>query len=565
MTRPTRWARTIAAILVAIGLVASSAACASLPTKGAIKIGPSIEQGFTGEVLYYSPNGPSEGASQTDIINGFLTAGTGPQNDYEVAREYLTEDLRSNWQPTQEVLVQGTSGQLLIQPDNRVTYATAIESRINSEGQFTALSTPEPRVLEFRLVRENGEWRISKAPNATLLIRPVFEVLFKPYSVYFYDNNLKYLVPDVRWFPSRASTSTRLVNAILDGPARWLQSTVQSAIPAGTALSIDSVTVNRGVAVVDLNSEALKASPLHRQYIKAQLTETLMQVPTVTSVSLLIAGTPVVVPNFSQPQPPAESYAPVMLTEKALYQIGGTAASPIAGSSQFISELKPQDFALDSAQDRLALLTKFGIYSARLGDLAASPELIDARAGLLAPQIDPQGYIWSVGKSAGSLVYAINSRGLKLPQSASWLSGRARLAFAVSPEGSRIAFVTMRAGRPVVEVAGIVRNSKGEPSAIGVAIEVAKDVISPRALSWQGSTTLAVLGSSTAVGSSLVTQVEVGGMSKALTSVPVSKAIASSSASQGIFVLSEDSSVLNYQVIDWRKLADGALAVHYSH
>ena len=70
------------------------------------QLGPKIETGNANETLYYSPSGPSDKASQEQIISGFLYAGNGPQEDYAVAREYLTASFAAKWKPAVETLIQ---------------------------------------------------------------------------------------------------------------------------------------------------------------------------------------------------------------------------------------------------------------------------------------------------------------------------------------------------------------------------------------------------------------------------------------------------------------------------
>ena len=84
-----RFTKFLAVALAALIL----AGCAQLPRSGEAKVGPEIKGDIASDYLYYSPSGPSAGESQQEVLNGFINAGTGPQNDYEAARQYLTQDL----------------------------------------------------------------------------------------------------------------------------------------------------------------------------------------------------------------------------------------------------------------------------------------------------------------------------------------------------------------------------------------------------------------------------------------------------------------------------------------
>ena len=108
-----------------IALVAVSAflsGCAQLPRSGAIGVGPDVQVESTDDYLYYSPSPPSPGDTQQQIVTGFLSAGNGPQNDYEVARSYLSSGFKSKWSASDEVLVQqgGTIFELVDEVTARV-------------------------------------------------------------------------------------------------------------------------------------------------------------------------------------------------------------------------------------------------------------------------------------------------------------------------------------------------------------------------------------------------------------------------------------------------------------
>jgi hypothetical protein len=64
--------------LIALAVVLTLTGCASLPIAGPVRIGPDLVPTTDGDSFYYSPSSPFDGASQTEILNGFIAAGTGP-------------------------------------------------------------------------------------------------------------------------------------------------------------------------------------------------------------------------------------------------------------------------------------------------------------------------------------------------------------------------------------------------------------------------------------------------------------------------------------------------------
>ena len=285
-------ARTSVAGLAVTLLLAALAGCATIPTTSAVVQGPDIQNQLTNDYLYYSPAGPVKGESAADILAGFLNASTGPQNDYGVARQYLVPNFRTSWSPNQKVYIQRGSQKTQIGADGTATVAIGVSAEVDSQGHYTTVPATSKVNLHFKLVKTNGEWRISQAPNAVVMIRPVFEVIFRSYEVYFFDHTYRNLIPDLRWFPARASTATRLVNALLSGPSDWLKSAVGAVLPTGAKLAIDAVTVDKKAAVVNLSSQSLKASRAQLRWFKAQLTTTLTQLTGIDSVQLQIDSVP---------------------------------------------------------------------------------------------------------------------------------------------------------------------------------------------------------------------------------------------------------------------------------
>ena len=60
-------------------------------------------------------------------------------------------------------------------------------------------------MLTYSFVQENGEWRISGGPDGIVLSQSSFSVVFTERALYFFDPTYTYLIPDVRWFASRAT------------------------------------------------------------------------------------------------------------------------------------------------------------------------------------------------------------------------------------------------------------------------------------------------------------------------------------------------------------------------
>ena len=127
------------------------------------------------------------------------------------------------------------------------------------------------------MVKENGEWRISTPPAGLMVAEFAFSSFYQSYNLYFVGNGSA-LVPDPIYLPNlrnQASIASVLMRALLNGPSDWLAPAVTSAIPEGTALSVDAVTITDGVAEVALSDNVLSLNDGQRTLMAAQVLYTL--------------------------------------------------------------------------------------------------------------------------------------------------------------------------------------------------------------------------------------------------------------------------------------------------
>ena len=551
--------------LLAIALVAvlATAGCAQLPRSGAIKSGPDLETGLTTDYLYYSPVGPVDGDTQVDILNGFLNAGTGPQNDYATARDYLSEEFKAAWSPNDEVLIQRGKPVVAVYPDDLAEVSVEVLARVNADGQYEALASGASQLLDFKFTKENGQWRISEAPNLTVVIKPVFDVIFRSYALYFFDSQFRYLVPDLRWFPSRASTGTRLVNALLKGPSDWLDGAVKSAIPGGTKLATDSVTVVDGIASVDLTNRALTASPIARQQLKSQLRQTLSQLSNVSRVSVLIERTPQDIADLGDVVPTQTSFSPVAMVDQGLVHLTNATNTTIIGAKRLIQEVGASDFALSADENWLALKSAGGTSIARLGSVGTKSLVVDPRSDQLHPVFDRQGFVWSSVGSAGEGFIVTSLAGKRMPFNSGWLLGFQKVKFALSAEGTRAAVLVRSTFGTQVYVTAILRDKVGAPTGFGKPVLVLDSSSGAQSVSWLGEISLGVLvdGSGSTPTPTILT---VGGSSRTLPVVDGAIEMIGTNTVSSIYLRTNRSELFQFRGVAWTWLQDGVTAVHFA-
>lgn len=531
-------------------LVLALTGCAQLPRSSDIKVGPDLQSGLTSDYLYYSPLGPADGDSQEQILDGFLSAGTGPQNDYEIARQYLSAKMKQKWSPTREVLIQEGKPEINIYTSGTASVSVQVQATVNANGEYQGAAIGSTRYLNYQFVRESGQWRISSAPDVTILIRPVFDVIFKSYSLYFFDSNNEHLVPDLRWFPSRVSTGTRIVSALLTGPTEWLREAVHTEIPAGTQLALDSVTVDNGFARVDLDTKATTTSAKKRSLMKAQLRATLTQLTNVYAVEIAIDHVTQDIPDITLNTPQPISYSPLILRNDKLSVVNATTPSLLSSIEASLKKLSPNDFAASIDEKYLALRNSNGLYLLHAGEFGSTPSLIDSRPGLNRPDFDRLGYVWSSNNSDLGDILITKTNGQQTLLSVPWQSSASIEAHSVSPEGSRLALISNTKGVRKLWLATIERDAEGRPIAIGQPYRFGSDLNSPRTLSWANDTTLAILDQIDAQ-SSVPALLTVGGATKKLPLITGAVQMVANSGLSGIYVLDSIGVIYEFRGLLW--------------
>lgn len=476
--------------LMALALLLALTGCASLPTKIDVRQGPEVIADTSQELSYYTPSGPILGADPEQIVSGFLAAGTGPQNDYAVAREYLSEDFAQRWQPDAGVLVRTGAPEFRSSGDSLQIVQINVGARIDEQGRYLDPEEPKTSSLRFQLSKELGQWRISSAPNLTVVTPPVFAVVFNAFPVYFLDNISERLVPDLRWFPTRASTGTRLVNALLDGPAEGLALGVISAIPQGTKLTIDAVRVIEGVAQVDFDATALEASASNRRLMAAQLRATLLQLSGVSDIAISVNSS---LQDISAPPILIESGtgAPYSLSRLGISRISGGQGATLGTTQNAVALLEPKLFAIDSDANRFAYAADAGVYLAISSGVSFQNTLVSQLNDIKNLEFDINGLLWIFPAGSSDPITVIdplgNQRGI-LQQ-----SGAERIFASLSPEGSRLALISQSADGPKIVIFSILRAQSGYPVELVRADSLQPVLGQALGLNWQNGSTLRVL------------------------------------------------------------------------
>jgi hypothetical protein len=471
---PARWRWLV--MLVAGLLVLSG--CAQLPQGGPVGTSEPLA-GNDNQVNYtFTPSGPSDGDSPEEIIRGFLTAGTGVQDDYATAREFLTEDAAAAWQPTARTLVYTSEPTLVPSAtDNVYTVQMEVESVVDDRGIMNRMPANTTEAAEFEVTEEDGQWRITRAPAGVVLETTQFRALFGSHELYFYDQSYQYAVPDVRWFLNRPGTAADIVDALLNGPAPYLEGAVRTAFQSGSELARPSVPISGGAAKVDFTQQTFEGTDgLTRRRMQQQLELTLGGLNNVSTVDLSVDLDPIDL----GPTPdgfvaarvnPSVGSTQVAVADGQLVYYEGDAAVPVGGLRIDAGE-PPALPAMSLDGTRFAFLNPERDQM-RTADTDGFQRLVLQGRDLTRPSFDLSGWVWTVDHAQGTRVMAIDAgtggAGDEATReiSAEWIGDRHVSALRISRDGTRAAIVAGEGESNHLYLAGVIRDSEGVPRGLG--------------------------------------------------------------------------------------------------
>lgn len=503
--------RSTLALLVLV-LVALSG-CISVPTSGPIEKvegqQPSCQSCVNVEV---AP--PAPGDDPGEIVEGYLRANATFQPNYAVARQFLTQEKASSWAPNETWIYTG-------QPSvsgSSVKLQGALLGLLQRDRTFV---TQNQRLsIDFKLVRENGEWRISRPPPVLLVTQFAFASFYARYDLYFLGAG-DTLVPNGIYLASLrapASIASALVRALLEGPSQWLAPAVRTAAPAGTTLSVDSVTITDGTARVSLSENIQTLPDRERSLLTAQLVYTLKQVVGIKEVLLQAGAVPLRVTESEaggEAVPVEGSFReldPVpFVSSEQLYAVHGRAVEKVGANADtpqpvpVPGPLGQGRYAVDSLavsvdDTDLALVTDDRTVLRRTPTAETTlSTVLDGVTDLLRPQFSRQNELWAVGNQGGRQRLWVSTSDGPVTVDAPVLEQGRVLAFRISPDGSRMALVVQRGRATTLGVARIVRSKTvtvdgWRPLDTSTPLNTASiDLV--RDVAWSDASTLVVLGS----------------------------------------------------------------------
>lgn len=544
-------------LLAALSVLALAflAACSGIPRSGPVEAGDAIGTDDDIDVIFLAAD-PTKGATQEEILNGFILAAKSPQDDYAIARRYLTRSAADTWRPNERTTVDQGSRPMSSVNDSTIQLGISEVAQLDANGSYTASPAGAPITLRFGFTQVDGEWRINSLDDGIVIEDLFFDQVFRSHALYFYDPSFTFLVPDLRWFPSSTAVGTRVVKALLAGPTAWLgDGAVVTAFPDGT--TTPAVVTSGGQTQVELSSNVLQADATDLQRMQRQLAASLSDLASASNVAISVDQN--IVPIAGSTAPAAEASTRVdsralVLREGRFGYLVGDDVTRIDGISDGVEGLDPRAVEYSARDDTAVVLGAGGAVSVvRAG---SAPVQLDQRSGLIAPAVDPFGYVWSVPAAAPTALSAFAPDGTALGIPASWDGATGISAFEVSRDGTRLVASLTVGGVPRLVAAAIIRNQDGVPQRLGEPIELPSEPGTPLDVTWVDQFSVAAV-STLASGESRAAAQTLGGRGEQLGSPGAPVSMAGSNDVDALRILDAEGRLLQLRSSTWQPTATG--------
>ena len=559
-----RRARAALAVLVALLL----AGCGGLSHDGPVEPGLDLGSGNPPN-LGVSPPGPVDGAGQESIVRGFVKAGTASDAAYDNARAFLTAKTSEQWNPDRNLVLLSADtapAATLLDPAT-VRISAKAAGTVDADGRYTAATPGSTVTADFGLTSVGGQWRISELPKGfgRWITSSDVSRLVQPYDLHYVSNSQRALVSDTRWFPVDKLAS-RLARAQIQPVPAHLEGAAVSAVPSGARLLGDAVSIESGVATVNLISGKLAPGETTRQNLWAQFVSTLTQDSAVSRVELSVGGVPVNLVGldgsagtltevgFSTPPAPSLARPVVRRGDDVMVFDPSTLGDaeprqPAVSSSNYPQVLRTfHRLALSADGAELAGVDPGGDGISRWRGVNRYEVPLDA-TDVGNPSYDRRGFLWmgGVGRKGPTAprlwvvdlsANPADPRAAATAVEAKWLDGRRVLEARVAPDGDRVAVLStaLDGSDTRLDLAGVVRGGGALPQRLSDPLRIGASLTRASSIAWLDDRTLAALG---VLDGKTVQPVVVstGGDVRGLTAVPGAVSIASTGGERDLWVV----------------------------
>ncbi|MDR1791552.1 MAG: LpqB family beta-propeller domain-containing protein [Propionibacteriaceae bacterium] len=420
--------------LLAASLCLSACGTIGVPESGEVQFHPMSSVRPVTEVQVEAMP-PAADADPATIVEGFLHAMGVYQNNYAIARLYLTAEASANWMPTSGVKIY-QDGALPRVVEDDVLLNAPLEGELDAVGAFRPASGQLRH--DFALEQnELGQWRISNPPEGLLVSRYLFDEGWTGVNLYLAKYGSTLLVPELLQLPLGDSLLETTVERLLLHTGGW-----RGAAREALGLTLVSATTQNGTATLDLGGATLMLTQEDRSHLLAELTLTLTQLNGVTGVTVMANGVPWTIPghddlvfraaDFASRDPGARQ-AQLYVTSSALALApeDQEMITPVLGVSG--------QFAVSASTNQVAYLAADAA-TVYVRDRSATAAAEFTGEAWLRPDFDTLGRLWiAQSSSLASLQTVVGA--VAIPAVGEGLPEGTLVAFRVSPEAARVAAV----------------------------------------------------------------------------------------------------------------------------
>ena len=469
--------------------------CGSIPTSGPVISGLEIGAAEQTQVETSFPQAPRPGASQREIVAGFLAANASAIGDYSIAREYLADFVAGEWTPSAGLRVFETALSLK-QTDQTTITAVGIPKLTLDEALRPSLATSSSsQSVSFFLTRDNGEWRITNPPNGLLLASTVFQRNFEIANLWFVDKQRTKLVPDFIAISQRLDPATQLVRALSNGSSSWLKPAIVNLLDPEISGGLESVQQIDGRVVVDFNVAVLRLSSRDQELLVSQLAQTLQPLADVSQLEVTVGGQLLSVSGIANPMDLATDNWPGNRTAKLtnIYAISAdnelvqpaTNLRVISWLSQF-NNARNLTVAGDEQRIAVSLPSQGEIV---VGYRSQRPRVINQVAQPSDLNFDANGTLWFVNQSSRTL-FGYDGNNL-FPANIEIPTGSELSHAMVGPDNVRVAVISQSGSEATLSIARLAKSDRN------VALQDRLTILTltgrVASLNWFSSTEVAML------------------------------------------------------------------------
>jgi len=506
--------RSVVPLVLGMALALALGGCVSLPDSGAVREGPTQDQESQSDSPFdYTPSGPRRDASPVEIVDGFLQAMTATPVTTYFARKFLSDSAGLGWVPEKGTVVYGSETTELT--DRNVSLDLAETIRLGGRGEWLGNNNGGRDVrYTLKLVRENGEWRISNPPNVLIVPLPHFETRFQEYFLYFFDKSAQILVPEPVYLPRGEQAPTMLVRGLLRGPDQNLLGAERTFLPARTELEISVPVQADATAEVPLSDEILDLGDEDLDLALAQVAWTLKQISGIERMRITVDGSPMDIPGRGTEQDlrswpeydPAVNWAShelfgvkegrvVNLVGDQERRISGPFGSEDHGLRTIGVALPAEQVAGVSGDGRSVIVAPRSGNAGGVQTPSGAEVVYAGGTDLLKPAWDLYGQVWLVDRGPRGAVLTVVKGGVASEVDAPGISGEDVTGFMLSRDGTRLVAVIDGARSDLLVLSRIMRADDGTVRRIAPAMNLlgAVEVDEIRDLAWRTPGSIALL------------------------------------------------------------------------